>query len=195
MRQRLLDSLVNDEHAAQPSSTQWEQRTVDDAAAPRPTFGLRNSVLRSLPANTAVMDVQTALQQLLPGADIYHMPADRMAAAARSDEAADDSAAPSNGTHRAEQAGMKRSRPDQQQMAASECHAFVGNAAVHGDDYQWHVDADSMTVPESSEWCQTFGQYTNRVRCCLCCKAGVCSGAACCMLQHCHTFMGSTNEC
>lgn len=43
-----------------------------------------------------------------------------------------------------------------------DCNAFVGNAAVHGDFYQWHVDADPLDF-QPSKWVKTFGTYMNGV--------------------------------
>ena len=48
---------------------------------------------------------------------------------------------------------------------ATQCCNFVGNAAVHGDDFAWHVDADPTQVPDDCPWAQAFGQYANRVCC------------------------------
>eukprot|EP00877_Chromochloris_zofingiensis_P003980 jgi/Chrzof1/13583/Cz08g03060.t1 len=44
---------------------------------------------------------------------------------------------------------------------AVDCNQFVANAAVHGDCFSWHVDADPWTFPHS-EWTQTFSTYFNR---------------------------------
>lgn len=41
-----------------------------------------------------------------------------------------------------------------------ECNQFVGNAAVYGDCYTWHVDADPAAFPPSP-WVHTFGTYCN----------------------------------
>jgi hypothetical protein len=44
-----------------------------------------------------------------------------------------------------------------------DCNQFVANAAVHGDHFSWHVDADPWTLPHST-WTQRYGHYFNRVR-------------------------------
>lgn len=44
-----------------------------------------------------------------------------------------------------------------------DCDKFVGNAAVYGDAFQWHVDADPWTFDETSNWCKHYGTYFNRV--------------------------------
>jgi hypothetical protein len=45
---------------------------------------------------------------------------------------------------------------------AADCSCFLANAAVHGDCYSWHVDADPSTFPCPSPWTDTFGSYCNR---------------------------------
>lgn len=46
------------------------------------------------------------------------------------------------------------------QKASVDCNQFVGNAAVYGDCYTWHVDADPSAFP-ASPWVDTFGYYCN----------------------------------
>lgn len=41
-----------------------------------------------------------------------------------------------------------------------DCNQFVGNAAVYGDCYTWHVDADPAAFPPSP-WVEAFGSYCN----------------------------------
>lgn len=43
------------------------------------------------------------------------------------------------------------------------CERYVANAAVHGDAFAWHVDADPSCFPDS-EWTRRHGQYVNRER-------------------------------
>ncbi|KAG2443341.1 hypothetical protein HYH02_009405 [Chlamydomonas schloesseri] len=43
-----------------------------------------------------------------------------------------------------------------------DCNQYVANAAVHGDSYSWHVDADPSTLPYPSPWTLEYGQYVNR---------------------------------
>lgn len=42
-----------------------------------------------------------------------------------------------------------------------DCDRFVGNAAVHGDEYSWHVDADPSAFADASPWVSQFGTYCN----------------------------------
>jgi hypothetical protein len=44
---------------------------------------------------------------------------------------------------------------------------FLANAAMYGDTYSWHVDADPSTLPYPSPWTLAYGQYVNRVRKCV----------------------------
>ena len=46
------------------------------------------------------------------------------------------------------------------QAASVDCNQFVGNAAVYGDCYTWHIDADPAAFP-SSPWVDAFGHYCN----------------------------------
>ena len=41
-----------------------------------------------------------------------------------------------------------------------DCCPILANAAVAGDAFQWHVDADPAALPESV-WTDTFGDYCN----------------------------------
>lgn len=52
-------------------------------------------------------------------------------------------------------------------LARVDCNAFVANAAVYGDAYSWHVDADPSVMPDSP-WTQHYGRYFNRVRTAAC---------------------------
>ena len=42
-----------------------------------------------------------------------------------------------------------------------DCDNFVGNAAVRGDEYAWHVDADPAGFPATGAWARAFGHYCN----------------------------------
>eukprot|EP00957_Ditylum_brightwellii_P129260 9860268-Ditylum_brightwellii.AAC.1 len=42
------------------------------------------------------------------------------------------------------------------------CGAFVANAAVYGDVFRWHVDADPTSLAPSP-WTERYGYYFNRV--------------------------------
>ena len=38
----------------------------------------------------------------------------------------------------------------------------VGNAAVNGEDFSWHLDMDPSSVDPTSPWAERFGLYVNR---------------------------------
>ena len=42
-----------------------------------------------------------------------------------------------------------------------DCCNILANAPVHGDHYDYHVDADPLTLPDS-DWHRIFGDYCNR---------------------------------
>ncbi len=58
----------------------------------------------------------------------------------------------------AEEADAHAEKPHMQ----GHCSSFLGNAAVHGDTFQWHVDADPSDFPQPSPWTDVYGQYCNR---------------------------------
>lgn len=78
LQQQLLSLLTDDETSTVPPSARWEQRTVDDASNPHPSWGCRDEVLRSLKHQPAVMEVHARLARLYPDVEFHHMPADDM---------------------------------------------------------------------------------------------------------------------
>ena len=52
---------------------------------------------------------------------------------------------------------------EEEETVKYDCDKFVANAAVYGNSFQWHVDADPWTVDERSEWAQEHGIYFNGV--------------------------------
>lgn len=46
------------------------------------------------------------------------------------------------------------------EAAGADCTAFLANAAVQGDHFQYHVDADPTSFPPGP-WTETFGDYFN----------------------------------
>lgn len=54
--------------------------------------------------------------------------------------------------------------PQHQRQVHGVCEQFVANAAVSGNQFRWHVDADPADVPPDSDWAASMGLYTNRVR-------------------------------
>jgi hypothetical protein len=77
--------------------------------------------------------------------------------------------------HQEKEHGQQQQQPDnphhqqqqqqQQQLASSltaNCTPYLANAAVAGDAFAWHVDADPATFPTPSPWTAAWGTYTNR---------------------------------
>jgi len=42
--------------------------------------------------------------------------------------------------------------------------AAIGNAAVYGDMFNWHIDMDPSQLDPSAPWVERFGSYVNRER-------------------------------
>lgn len=139
---------------AKPRESLWERKTADDDLA-EPTYGLRKESMDRLvrtmthregvEPTTRLDEFHARLQALYPDWIVCHMPADALRADEEaSDEKPDDSLDASAGG-----------------SAGFRCDAFVANAAVHGDEYRWHVDADPSSFPDSCAWTRTYGDYVN----------------------------------
>lgn len=44
-----------------------------------------------------------------------------------------------------------------------DCSCMLANAAMRGDEFAWHQDADPLTFPLGSTFVRKYGQYSNRV--------------------------------
>eukprot|EP00892_Ulva_mutabilis_P002808 jgi/Ulvmu1/12528/UM090_0015.1 len=139
LRQALLELLSEDEFASAPPGELWEQRTIDDASNPQPSWGLKDSQLLLLKNKWAAVELHSRLQLVYPNVSFFHMPADAMQA-------------------------PTTSKPDTQQNQAVHglCEQFVANAAVSGNQFLWHVDADPSNIPPDSDWASKMGLYANR---------------------------------
>lgn len=56
----------------------------------------------------------------------------------------------------------KLQQQQQQQCDGVDCAFMLANAAMYGDSFSWHVDADPQVFPEPSTWTQQYGLYCNR---------------------------------
>ena len=138
---------------AKPRESLWERKTADDDLA-EPTYGLRKESMDRLvrtmthregvEPTTRLDEFHARLQALYPDWIVCHMPADALRADEEASEKPDDSLDAFAG-------GSARFR----------CDAFVANAAVHGDEYRWHVDADPSSFPDSCAWVRTYGDHVN----------------------------------
>lgn len=81
-------------------------------------------------------------------------------------EAANGDGADGNGGSGDEEGGSREGSMDGSMDGdgggSYDANAFVANAAMHGDSFSWHVDADPSTFPPSP-WTRAYGQYVNRV--------------------------------
>ncbi|GIL79132.1 hypothetical protein Vretifemale_8519 [Volvox reticuliferus] len=138
-----------------PPGDKWDRATRDSATA-SPTWGLRDEWLRKLATTNlpARLEVQSRLQLLYPNYLIAHMPSDKIQIQTR-----------------ASQDTVARQDPDWIQIPVDDanedaapagsivdCNQFVANAAMCGDTFSWHVDADPSTLPYPSPWTQAYGQ-------------------------------------
>ncbi|KAK9822818.1 hypothetical protein WJX81_003308 [Elliptochloris bilobata] len=142
-RGALLDLLTAPgwDHGQGPPPSKWERATADGAGLPA-TWGLTDEALAALAADPppAMLEVHARLAALFPDAE------EREAAPAVS---------------LSDPEGMT----DRKVMADApvRCAAFVGNAAVAGDAFAYHVDADPAAFPDSP-WRARFGDYANGAR-------------------------------
>ena len=113
----------------------WERTTIDGEGLPR-TWGLQPRLLRQLERQPppCIVEVQTRLAALYPEYEIARIDATAVA--------------PAHST---------------QADAEHCCTSFVANAAVYGNAFCWHVDADPASLPPS-RWLATHGDYANGER-------------------------------
>lgn len=136
----------------------WERRTADMAGG-APTWGLKQQLLEELAAGRppAVLEVQSRLCKLYPEYDVAHMPS-----------AAIQGSSGTLAAHATEESGdvsdpvPKRCKVDRpaSNAASVDCSAFLANAAVEGDTFRYHVDADPTSFP-SGPWTEAYGDYFN----------------------------------
>lgn len=118
-------------HENELPESMWQRQTADMKGAAA-TWGVVPAVLESLAQGNppAVVEVQSRLAKIYPEYEIVHMP----------------------------------SQSIQQQLPSAaesvDCSAFLANAAVEGDTFRFHVDADPTSFPPS-QWTHVFGDYFN----------------------------------
>eukprot|EP01025_Chloroclados_australasicus_P060189 TRINITY_DN76_c4_g1_i3.p1 TRINITY_DN76_c4_g1~~TRINITY_DN76_c4_g1_i3.p1 ORF type:complete len:333 (+),score=27.30 TRINITY_DN76_c4_g1_i3:228-1226(+) len=137
MRQDILDYVTEKgwDHSVGPPESKWEKRTTDSVGMPA-TWGLKAEQLAELVNSDceALLEVQTRLCALYPEVDIYHMPSHL----------------------------LHPSKPEVEDAEEEVfCDQFVCNAAVSGDQFNWHVDADPSNLTECP-WVHEYGLYSNR---------------------------------
>ena len=131
-----------------PPAKRWERTTVDGAGLGGRTWGLQPRLLRRLERRPppCVLEVQSRLAALYPEYTIARMDASALAPfAARRD---------------AEGGGAEGGGGSGEDGVEYCCPAFVANAAVYGNSFDWHVDADPSSLPPS-KWLAAYGDYAN----------------------------------
>jgi len=135
------------------------------------------------------VEVNSRLQKLYPDCRIYHQPSEliqpsqvevsdhpdgQQAASTEPDNASADQTHGGFPPHKRACSGAAASTSavasepaPQLSSVGADCHCFVANAAMHGDSYVWHVDADPSDFAPHTPWTREHGVYPNRVRCCL----------------------------
>ena len=144
LRKALLDALteVGYDHFSEPGppETKWNREMrdgLDDASgeSPPPSWGLTPETLAAMMETDAVRSFRARIASLYPEYDIRTMPSEAL-------------------------------EPDGVPGAwggSSICSA-VGNAAVYGDMFHWHIDMDPSQLDPSAPWVERFGSYVNRER-------------------------------
>jgi len=132
----LLEALTEPgwrEDTPAPPQTRWERETRDTAVS-APTWGLTPDALRSLQGENApscVVELQSRLALLYPDYQVCHLPGDAMVP------------------------------PDAEEGVSAAVAPLVGNAAVHGDAFSWHRDAQPALLHPESPWCERYGLFEN----------------------------------
>jgi hypothetical protein len=151
----------------------------------RRTWGLKDTALRRLAETNPwpKLEVQSRLCKLYPGAWFAHMPSAEIQAAGSAEKSEGEGEEGrqrqrqdhQSGEAAAEPAAAKRRRVEQQEggekeqqrveeeeeergAPAVDCAQYVANAAVAGDAFSWHVDADPAGFPDSP-WVDKVGRW------------------------------------
>jgi len=172
LRAELLDLLIGDSRmngdadgsgrvAGAPPSGTWERTTLDGAGLPV-TWGLKPRLLRRLATHppACVVEVQSRLARLYPEYHIGRISPSAVAHLGRGLGAAGD--AGDAGRKCSGEGSGEFSGGGGEQDTSDEYSAtpFVANAAVYGNAFQWHVDADPSSLPPS-RWLSAHGDYAN----------------------------------
>lgn len=188
MLEGIADKAAADGQAAHPPQAKWERKTADGAGLP-PTWGLQPHAMAELQACDAAQPLGRAMRQvhgrlcaLYPGYLIGHMPSEAIQGAARADGVLrgeeDEEEGLSVQQHKVHTAhdgtdvcGDADEDDEQQQKegvqppakrarSQVDCGQFVANAAVAGDCFQWHIDADPSAFWPGA-WVERYGHYFN----------------------------------
>lgn len=134
-RLRLLNHLVetNESDGSIKLRNTWWNRLTSDMVGSKPTWGVTDACVTSMcqEHEDAVIEIQSRLTKLYPEFDIAFMPS----------------------------GSIQENNEDGKQ--GGNCASMLVNAAVEGDTYIYHVDADPSSFPEGSSWTQEYGNYFN----------------------------------
>ena len=102
----------------------------------------------------AMREIHSRLAKLYPEYRIAHMPSEAIqgspAVQWSPSTGADSSAnAPNEDAQTIPSETAKEEHKGEGEPESAECNQFVGNAAVYGDCFQWHIDADPTGFPLS----------------------------------------------
>lgn len=139
--------------------------STDVPTAPhKRTFGPTPALLRALEGSSvpSSVELQRRVCALFPDHHVFFQPSDMIEAWPHTDEEEDD-----DRTSRREGASKSEGRRDDDEREESatraaaatldaRCTAVLANAAVQGDSYAYHVDADPASFPES-EFTDVYG--------------------------------------
>mmetsp|Transcript_898 Transcript_898/g.3267 ORF Transcript_898/g.3267 Transcript_898/m.3267 type:complete len:376 (+) Transcript_898:52-1179(+) len=167
------DTVAAQEHAPDPPECSWERRTSDQAGLPE-SWGLKDWAMESVEqsCSDAVLEVQSRLCKLYPEFEIARQPpilaGERMAGNHEAEAFGlcsieeEEGAKQDGASELREHTDMGRPRQGKEDIVVK-CGAFVANAAVYGDVFRWHVDADPTSLAPSP-WTERYGYYFNRER-------------------------------
>lgn len=165
------DDTANSQGGPGPPSHKWERRTADGAGLP-PTWGLQPDAMAQLqacdagtPLGRAMREVHGRLCALYPHYLIGHMPSEAIQGAAMvEDEQGGAEGEVEEDTPTVQETGCEGYGDDQPPPKRArrqvDCGRFVANAAVAGDCFQWHIDADPSAFWPGA-WVERFGHYFN----------------------------------
>jgi hypothetical protein len=118
------------------------------------------------------IEVHARLCKLYPGWTISHMPVDSLQVR-EGDEEGDRDGGDGDGGPDGDEDGVaggdeaQKGQPEREQRRRERergrhhCDVFVANAAVHGDGFRWHVDADPSSFPADCPWTDVYDDYVN----------------------------------
>lgn len=114
---------------------EWWDRKTSDMNGTMPNWGVTDACIASMyqEHHDAMVEIQSRLTKLYPEFDIAFMPSESIQI---ENEQSDD-------------------------VNPGNCASTLVNAAVHGDTYVYHIDADPSSFPTGSPWAEEYGDYFN----------------------------------